>query len=140
MNCPKCGVELKEESKFCPNCGEKLIKEETKKQTRVDLLREKFSVEQLRDEIVYLKKKRDTLLVLGIVSFSIAAFFLVLAIVGIAVSLSNKEVMAFSIMFSLGFTFLFIFVFLGVACFVVRSVVVERKILKRESIIREIEE
>ena len=26
MNCPKCGYELSNEAKFCPNCGQKVFK------------------------------------------------------------------------------------------------------------------
>lgn len=152
MKCPKCGVELKEESKFCPNCGEKLIKEEAK--SRNAILKERYSVSELEEEIKVLEARQRMMLVFGIVSFAIAVGFIVLMVFGI-IKFSNEEVyhvdtyyygevnpnwMAGYMMFSFGLGLFIFFVAMGVACFVVRSIVFSRKIQKRKLIIRKIEE
>ena len=152
MKCPKCGVELKEESKFCPNCGEKLIKEEAK--SRNAILKEKYSVGELEEEIKVLADRRRMMLVFGIVSFAIAVGFIVLMVFGI-IKFSNEEVyhvdtyyygevnsnwIAGYMMFSFGLGLFILFVALGIACFVVRSVVFSRKIQKRRILIKKLEE
>ena len=152
MKCPKCGVELKEESKFCPNCGEKLIKEEAK--SRNAILKEKYSVSELEEEIKVLADRRRMMLVFGIVSFAIAVGFIVLMVFGI-IKFANEEIyhvdtyyygevnpnwIAGYMMFSFGLGLFILFAALGIACFVVRSVVFSRKIQKRRILIKKLEE
>ena len=152
MKCPKCGVELKEESKFCPNCGEKLIKEEAK--SRNAILKEKYSVSELEEEIKVLADRRRMMLVFGIVSFAIAVGFIVLMVFGI-IKFANEEIyhvdtysygevnpnwIAGYMMFSFGLGLFILFGALGIACFVVRSVVFSRKIQKRRILIKKLEE
>ncbi len=50
MKCPKCGVELKEEAKYCKSCGSKIT--ETKKESQKQVEEDNANFDEVFNEIV----------------------------------------------------------------------------------------
>lgn len=103
MFCGYCGKELKENDKFCPNCGhqnplykeELVIGEEKKEETNEVSVKEATPTTKVEDKKVDKEEDKDSFapLVLGILSiyFSEIPFLgLILAIIGLAIDKTKK--------------------------------------------------
>lgn len=75
MYCPKCGTEVKDEDLYCPNCGSNLKRNEEVQDTIV--IEEKKEEEIVHENDGSIKTISITLMIITIISYAIASFFLV---------------------------------------------------------------
>ena len=136
--CPKCNLEINDDSNYCPHCGNHLNTQSTnelvtKRKTREEILKEKFSVEELNYQIATLRGIRKMLLVFAIISTVLASIYFLLVIIGLILYANN--VSAGLPLLTFTYPFFILFLLISVISFVLRETLIAKKIHKRELII-----
>lgn len=137
--CPKCNLEINDDSNYCPNCGYHLNTQPTnelvaKAKTREEILKEKFSVEELNYQIATLRGIRKMLLVFAIISTVLSSIYFILVIIGLILYANNVPVGLPFLTFT--YPFFILFLSISVISFILRGTLIAKKIHKRELIIK----
>lgn len=130
--CPKCGKDIEQGEQFCPFCGFDLSKEG-------ELKREKAKIEKYRDEKRNLERRKTNFLTAGWLNFGIGLFVFILCLVILIVNARSDGVPWILALSIVGLTFSELAVDIGIILMVVGYAVFSKKISNREVAIREYE-
>ena len=132
-SCPRCGKSVASDEKFCPYCGFDLSKED-------ELKKEERQIERYKEQMHNLERKRTGLVTAGWVLFGVGLFLFVLCLIILITNATGENPLWWIIVLtSLGVALGELMFDAGIVLFVVGYAVFSKRIDNRKRAIEEFE-
>ena len=128
--CPKCGKDIEQGEQFCPFCGFDLSKEG-------ELKREREKIDKYRNELKNLSRKKTNFLAAGWLCFGVGLFVFILCLVVLIINAKNDGAAWIIVFSSIGLSLSDLVLDVGIILIIVGYAVFSKKISNREKAIRE---